>query len=162
MPQQSTQQLPKDATQPVAHAMPPAPIDETPIASEDLDGGIAPRTEAPALPNRQDPPALTDAHGTAKAPPISTGKATDEPRYTRQRTPTPPGDLTDMLKSLRDLFARDRAIAAQPEARRCGICYLMFAPEEVTYREDDGCYVCAGCQKALGAQRMAMLRRQKK
>ncbi|HKD74606.1 MAG TPA: hypothetical protein VKB76_03895, partial [Ktedonobacterales bacterium] len=147
---------------PVAHAMPPTPFDELPIAHVDLDDGATLHTEASMPPHRDDQHAPPDAHGPAKAPPISTGKAADEPRYTRQRTPTPPSDLTDMLKSLRDLFVRDRSIAAQSDARRCGICYLMFAPEDVTYREDDGCYVCAGCQKALGAQRMSMLRRQKK
>jgi hypothetical protein len=154
------QQMPKDTTQPVAHAM---PFDEVPVPPTQFDGDTVPHAEAPAPPYREDQHVPADMHGQpAKAPPISMGKAADEPRYTRQRTPTPPGDLTDMLKSLRDLFVRDRAIAAQSDARRCGVCYLMFAPEDVTYREDDGCYVCAGCQKALGAQRMAMLRRQKK
>jgi hypothetical protein len=66
-----------------------------------------------------------------------------------------------MLQALHELFERDRQIASQPDATRCGICYLYFAVGELYYH-DDGYYMCTNCEHALGKQSMPMLRKQQK
>lgn len=66
-----------------------------------------------------------------------------------------------MVQSLRELFERDRLVASQPDASRCGICYLYFPVSELLYR-DEGFYLCPGCQHALGSQHVSMVRRQQK
>jgi hypothetical protein len=71
-------------------------------------------------------------------------------------------DFEAMLTSLHELFAQDRQVASQQESKRCGICYLYFAPEELQYRESEGFYACAGCAQALGKQTLPMIRRQQK
>lgn len=71
-------------------------------------------------------------------------------------------DFDEMLASLHDLFARDRQIASQQDSKRCGICYLHYTPGELHYREEEGFYVCAGCEHALGKQTLPMLRQQQK
>ncbi len=71
-------------------------------------------------------------------------------------------DFEDLLLSLRDLFARDRQIASQPDSARCGICYLHFMVSELRYRDEEGFYVCHSCERMLGKQVMPMLRRQQK
>ena len=71
-------------------------------------------------------------------------------------------DFESMLLSLRELFALDRQIASQPDSTRCGICYLYFMISELHYREEEGFYVCRGCERALGRQQVPMLRRQQK
>jgi hypothetical protein len=82
-------------------------------------------------------------------------------RYTAQRTPTPPNELTGLLDSLRELFVRDRNFASRPDAGRCGICYLAFPVSELEYREEDGFYICSSCGAALGMQHIPMLHRQR-
>lgn len=71
-------------------------------------------------------------------------------------------DFEAMLVALHELFEQDRQIASQPDARRCGICYLYFPVSELHYREDEGLYVCQNCEGALGKQHIPMLRRQQK
>jgi hypothetical protein len=71
-------------------------------------------------------------------------------------------DFESMIFTLRELFARDRQIASQPESTRCGICYLYFPIPDLHYREEEGFYVCPGCERALGKQVMPMLRSQQK
>jgi len=71
-------------------------------------------------------------------------------------------DFENLILSLRELFALDRQIASQPDSARCGICYLHFTLGELHYREEEGFYVCSGCQRALGKQELYMLRRQQK
>ncbi len=73
-----------------------------------------------------------------------------------------PFDFESVILSLRELFALDRQIASQPDSTRCGICYLYFPVNELHYREEEGFYVCRGCERALGKQVMSMLRRQQK
>ncbi len=70
-------------------------------------------------------------------------------------------DFEQTLESLRELFARDRQIASQPDSTRCGICYLYFTLEELHYR-DEGFYVCTRCEQALGNHAVPMLRKQQK
>jgi hypothetical protein len=70
-------------------------------------------------------------------------------------------DFEEMIQSLHELFERDRQIASQPDATRCGICYLHFPVSELHYR-DEGFYVCQGCERALGNQRLPMIRVQQK
>ena len=67
-----------------------------------------------------------------------------------------------MLVSLHELFEHDRQVASQPDATRCGICYLYFSVSELHYREEEGFYVCPGCSKVLGKQTLPMIRRQQK
>ncbi len=71
-------------------------------------------------------------------------------------------DFEAMIASLHELFERDRQIASQPDAARCGICYLYYALDELRYREEEGFYICASCERQLGKQQMPMLRRQQK
>ncbi len=70
-------------------------------------------------------------------------------------------DFEEMIASLRDLFESDRQVASQPDATRCGICYLHHHVAELEYREE-GFYVCVGCAKSLGHQRLSILRKQQK
>ena len=71
-------------------------------------------------------------------------------------------DFESLLVSLRELFALDRQIASQSDSTRCGVCYLHFMTGELCYREEEGFYVCRGCERMLGKQSMSMLRRQQK
>ncbi len=68
-------------------------------------------------------------------------------------------DFEALLVSLRELFERDRQIASQQDATRCGICYLYFPVSDLHYRAD-GFYICPACTEALGSQPMPMLRSQ--
>jgi hypothetical protein len=68
-------------------------------------------------------------------------------------------DFEALLTSLHDLFERDRQIASQQDATRCGICYLYFPLSELQYRAE-GFYICHTCATALGDQPMPMLRNQ--
>src|SRR5215467_12286569 len=71
-------------------------------------------------------------------------------------------DFEAMILTLRELFALDRQVASQPDSARCGICYLHFTTGELRYRDEEGFYVCHGCERALGKQQMPMVRRQQK
>jgi hypothetical protein len=71
-------------------------------------------------------------------------------------------DFENLILSLHELFALDRQIAGQPDAGRCGVCYLHFTLSELHYREEEGFYVCRGCERMLGKQELHMLRRQQK
>ncbi len=66
-----------------------------------------------------------------------------------------------LINSLHEQFAHDRQMASQPDATRCGICYLHFPVNELYYR-DEGFYVCHGCEHALGKQILPMVRKQQK
>ena len=72
------------------------------------------------------------------------------------------GSVGTLVDSLHEIFARDRAIASQGGAARCGVCYLHFPSDELTYRDAEGFYVCQNCAHALGAVRVPMLRRQQR
>ena len=71
-------------------------------------------------------------------------------------------DFESMILSLRELFALDRQAASQPDSSRCGICYIHFMLSELRYREEEGLYVCRGCERTIGKQTIPMLRRQQK
>ena len=71
-------------------------------------------------------------------------------------------DFEGMIVALRELFAFDRQMASQPDAARCGICYLHFTVSDLRYRDEEGFYVCHGCERVLGRQQVPMLRRQQK
>ncbi len=71
-------------------------------------------------------------------------------------------DFEAMLASLHELFEHDRQVASQQDARRCGICYLHFVVSELHYREEEGLYVCSGCEKAASKSQLPMVRRQQK
>jgi hypothetical protein len=71
-------------------------------------------------------------------------------------------DFEGMIEALRELFALDRQVASQPDSARCGVCYLHFTISELRYRDEEGFYVCRGCERLLGKQRMPMVRRQQK
>src|SRR5262249_18860764 len=72
------------------------------------------------------------------------------------------GEVGELIDALHTLFKRDRAVASQPGAVRCGICYLHHPLTALVYREAEGCYVCPDCAKALGATRLMMVRRQQR
>lgn len=88
---------------------------------------------------------------TGQLPPLNTGRS-----YTSSF------DFEGLITSLRDLFVRDRQMASQADNRRCGICYLYATTSELHYREEEGFYVCAPCERALGKQTLPMIRRQQK
>ena len=71
-------------------------------------------------------------------------------------------EFENLIASLRELFAQDRQVASQQEGTRCGICYLHFTANSLTYREEEGFYVCQGCEKGLGKHKIPMIRRQQK
>jgi hypothetical protein len=71
-------------------------------------------------------------------------------------------DFEQLIQSLHELFERDRQIASQPDATRCGICYLHFPVSELYFRDEEGFYACKGCEGTLGKHKMAMIRRQQK
>lgn len=70
-------------------------------------------------------------------------------------------DFEQMIQSLRELFEHDRQVASQPDATRCGVCYLHFSVDELRYREE-GFYVCQACEQTLGKHPVPMLRKQQK
>jgi len=71
-------------------------------------------------------------------------------------------DFDSLIASLRELFAQDRTVASQQDGTRCGICYLYFTVSSLTYREEEGFYVCQGCEKNLAKNKIPMIRRQQK
>ena len=72
------------------------------------------------------------------------------------------GEVGPLIDSLRTLFADNRTVASQGGVARCGICYLYFRASDLTYREQEGFYVCASCASALGTTRLPMVRRQQR
>lgn len=71
-------------------------------------------------------------------------------------------DLSQLIESLRQQFEQDRALASQPGAVRCGICYLYYRQTDLFYRVEEGFYVCKSCQRALGNTQIKMLRQQQR
>lgn len=71
-------------------------------------------------------------------------------------------DFDNLIASLRELFERDRQIASQQDGTRCGICYLHFPAGDLRYREEEGFYICQGCERTLGRNTIPMIRRQQK
>jgi hypothetical protein len=71
-------------------------------------------------------------------------------------------DLSQLIEALHKQFEQDRAVASQPGAVRCGICYLYYLPGEVLFREEEGFYACKSCQRTLGQTRIKMVRRQQR
>lgn len=71
-------------------------------------------------------------------------------------------DFDNMIASLHELFEHDRQVASSQDSTRCGICYLHFSVSNLHYREEEGFYVCSGCERALGRHMIPMLRRQQK
>ncbi|TMC36829.1 MAG: hypothetical protein E6J31_13575 [Chloroflexi bacterium] len=71
-------------------------------------------------------------------------------------------DFEAMLVSLHELFEHDRQVASQSDSTRCGICYLHYFVSELHYRDEEGFYVCPGCERTLGKQTIPMLRQQQK
>ncbi len=71
-------------------------------------------------------------------------------------------DFDNLIVSLHELFVQDRHVASQQDSTRCGICYLHFAVNALTYREEEGFYVCQNCERTLGKQKIPMVRRQQK
>jgi len=71
-------------------------------------------------------------------------------------------DFDNLIATLKELFAQDRQVASQADSTRCGICYLHYTVTDLQYREEEGFYVCKGCDRALGKNIIPMLRRQQK
>ncbi len=71
-------------------------------------------------------------------------------------------DFDNLIASLRELFAQDRQVASQQDSTRCGICYLHSTVSSLTYREEEGFYVCQSCERGLGKYKLPMIRRQQK
>jgi len=71
-------------------------------------------------------------------------------------------DFDNLIASLRELFVQDRQVSSQQDSTRCGICYLHASISSLTYREEEGFYVCQGCERTLGKNKIPMIRRQQK
>lgn len=177
------------ASPPAANGHAPAPADNSPAS---LAAGPAARLDAPPVvkpvvppagpalvpppapagrpapePAASWPPASVAARAAqrAESPPpaaVAPPPASPHPRHTGQHVPTPPSELTPLLESLRDLFVQDRANGARADATRCGICYLTFPRDELTYFEQAGYYACRACAAATAAHQLTMVRRQRK
>ncbi len=78
-----------------------------------------------------------------------------------ERIQTGSPDFEQMLHSLHDLFEHDRQIASQPDATRCGICYLHYYVSELEYQEE-GFYTCANCAHTLRQQHLVVVKKQQK
>jgi len=72
------------------------------------------------------------------------------------------GEVGALIDELREVFQRDRAVASGMGSARCGVCYLHVPLDALEYREAEGFYVCLDCARALGTQRLPMVRRQKR
>ena len=72
------------------------------------------------------------------------------------------GNVGGLIDSLHEVFTRDRSVASQGGAARCGVCYLHFPVAELIYRDAEGFYVCQSCSHALGSARVPMVRRQQR
>ena len=70
------------------------------------------------------------------------------------------GEVGPLIDTLHEIFAQDRAMASRGDSARCGICYLHFPLAALEHREREGFYVCEGCKRLLGHQRLMMVRRQ--
>ena len=71
-------------------------------------------------------------------------------------------DLAQMIEALRQQFEQDRLLASQSGSARCGICYLYYRQTDLSYREEEGFYICKSCQRTLGNGRIKMIRRQQR
>ncbi len=166
MPAQAAYAAPPAGDPPPTRAAPPRAMNkaEPPPARANIQPAPEPR---PAPQAQSSPPTSQPAPPSAAATPPQEREpapvpVATAPRHISQHTPTPPSELTEFLQSLRELFVADRANGSRSDATRCGICYLTFARDELTYREEDGCYLCARCAAALGHQHIPMLRRQRR
>lgn len=151
----------KDGVAPPANVPPPEPVDVVPPVvpvTKALVPPVSVNKPTPALPAT--PPPAPVANAANGAPLFANAKHSG--RHTGQRTPSPQGELTDMLDTLRAVFVHDRTLGAHTDAMRCGVCYLMFAAEDASYREEEGFYACPACTVSLGNQSLIMLRRQRK
>ncbi len=120
-----------------------------------------PEAEAENVPSQEIEPYPAKIESTANTPrPRSVSG--HETRTITQHTPTPVGELTNMLDDLRESFIAYRAVSSRPDAGHCGVCYMAFPAEELRYREADGLYICPQCNAALQNQRIPMIRRQRK
>jgi hypothetical protein len=72
------------------------------------------------------------------------------------------GEIGPLIAALHEIFERDRGIASQGATARCGLCYLHFPLSALTYRDDEGFYMCQTCAKSLGHVQVLMVRRQQK
>jgi len=139
---------------PAAAPSPPSHIPDAPSTPEPV----------PAEMNRAAEPAPSVAVPVSPAPHRGAHTNGDghHTKHITQRTPTPPGELSEMFSTLRELFVQDRSNASRPDATRCGVCYLTFPRDQLIYREVEGYYACADCAAALNGTHLPMLRRQRK
>ncbi len=154
---------PTPASAPVAPAKPTPP--SAPPAAPAPVGDVPPHPPNGPRQLNGHAPFGPAGHAATTAPPAPHGHLPAEGKPTKhitQRTATPPSELSEMFETLRARFVRDRSNGARPDAARCGICYLTFAREELTYHEDAGFYACPDCDAALHARGIAMLRRQRR
>lgn len=99
----------------------------------------------------------------AQSPNQYNGATTGQlPTLSPARNYTGSFNFEEFIVSLRELFAHDRQVASQADNKRCGICYLYFTTSELYYREEEGFYMCANCERTLGKQILPMIRRQQK
>ena len=96
---------------------------------------------------------MRNGNTTGALPPLSPGGI--------ERGRSGSSDFEQLIKSLHVLFEHDRQVASQPDATRCGLCYLHYPLTELQYR-DEGFYICSNCDKALGTHHQTMVRRQQK
>ena len=123
----------------------PAPRQPERIAERPHNGRTDPRTQ-------EDDDATQLAHT-----PIPPREFSERERLAQR--PEIRGEVGALIDDLRGIFQRDRAVASLPNGARCGVCYHYFVTDELEYHEAEGYYVCPGCAKLLGANRLPMVRR---
>lgn len=160
VPPSAALQLPANERPATPATPPPAPITPPAKAISEIKEDLpAPVTPAPPS------PLIGPVSATAAPPPRAAQNGNGDhhtQKHISQRTPTPPGELSEMFATMRALFAHDRTLGARGDAARCGICYLTFPREQLVYREADGFYACPDCDTALSHTSLPMLRRQRK
>ncbi len=135
----------------------------TPSEANGANGATGSNGADQPRPSREANPSAP-AHPAQPAAPAAHLNETEEDGVSAQATPREDvrGAVGGLIDTLHDLFAHDRSIASQGGISRCGICYLHYPANELTYREAEGFYVCESCGHALGAGRVMMVRRQQR
>ena len=141
----------------------PAPISPVPVTPEVVPAPDPPPVSQPSEPENELPPPVPPAPIPSNTPKLAaTNGDIHTTKHISQRTPTPPGELTEMFATMRALFVHDRTNGSRADAARCGVCYLTFPRDQLIYREVEGFYACPECQTALSNGSLPMLRKQRR
>lgn len=160
-----------DAGTPALHPQARAEASEAPDEGDAREAGAdAPKehTEqrsSPPLPRPsrfQRFSALEPPRVGAGSEPTSAPRAEDDDEIDYSHHPDVRGEVGPLIDTLKSLFEQDRGISAGGGSSRCGLCYLHYPLSQLEYREREGFYICADCERALGSAEVFMVRRQQR